>query len=198
MADRDDGAPPTDVMLANEVAQYLHIAKTTLYRLAKRREIPFFRIGLDLRFSREAIDNWISENANARLRRDLLAHDGMDTGERVQHEKKKGAGSRTRAVRWSLSRSGRLIIHPGIFYGQPRVVQQMSYIDKTSDLPAGAKITFAGIYVVSHRDPAHAPAHEVRIAFPMILPKCHICADVRFSLQRLPIQLIEDNEFFRD
>jgi hypothetical protein len=73
----------------------------------------------------------------------------------------------------------------------------MSYTDETSDLPVGTRISVPGIYVASYRHPAHATPHEVRIAVPMILPKCNACEDVRFSLQRMLVQPIEDNEFFR-
>jgi hypothetical protein len=67
----------------------------------------------------------------------------------------------------------------------------------TTDLPAGTRSPHPGKYVVLHRDPAHAVPHEVRIAVPMLLPKCNACADVRFSLQRMLVEPIEDNEFFR-
>jgi excisionase family DNA binding protein len=51
-----DGVP---VMDAPEVCGYLHIHRSTLYRLIKRSEIPFFKIGSDYRFNREEIDAWM-------------------------------------------------------------------------------------------------------------------------------------------
>ena len=47
-----------EVMTANEVTEYLHIHRTAIYRLLKRKEIPAFRMGSDWRFSRHAIDQW--------------------------------------------------------------------------------------------------------------------------------------------
>ena len=49
------------VMTVDDVAQYLRIHKTTLYRLLKRNQIPAFRVGSDWRFSRKAIDSWMKE-----------------------------------------------------------------------------------------------------------------------------------------
>jgi len=46
-------------MDAHGVCDYLRIHKSTLYRLIKRDEIPYFRIGSDYRFNREAIDEWM-------------------------------------------------------------------------------------------------------------------------------------------
>jgi len=69
---------------------------------------------------------------------------------------------------------------------------------KSFDLPAGAECPATGIYVVTHRNPPHALPHEVLIAAPSVLPRCKTCADVRFSLMRLPVEAIHENEHFRD
>ena len=45
-------------MTAREIAEYLRVHKTTLYRLLKRRMIPGFKIGGDWRFNVETIDAW--------------------------------------------------------------------------------------------------------------------------------------------
>jgi excisionase family DNA binding protein len=52
--------PRTDarVLDASEVCGYRHISRATLYRLIKRSEIPYFRIGYHYRFNREQIDEW--------------------------------------------------------------------------------------------------------------------------------------------
>jgi excisionase family DNA binding protein len=52
--------PPQKVMTVEELSQYLHIHRSTIYRLLKRGEIPAFRIGSDWRFNIEAIDVWRS------------------------------------------------------------------------------------------------------------------------------------------
>jgi hypothetical protein len=67
----------------------------------------------------------------------------------------------------------------------------------SANLPAGTDAPHTGVYVVSHRNPAHAPAHEVAIVTPCVLPKCNLCEDVRFSLKYPAAQPIEENEFFR-
>ena len=46
------------VMTADEVAELLHVHKTTIYRLLKAGQIHSFRVGSEHRFSREAIDEW--------------------------------------------------------------------------------------------------------------------------------------------
>jgi len=66
-----------------------------------------------------------------------------------------------------------------------------------SNLPPGTEVRQTGTYVVMHRNPSHAPAHEVLIVTPTILPACNGCADVRFSFKEpIPIA-IEHHEFFK-
>jgi len=46
------------VLTVSEVAEYLHVHPSTIYRLLRKREIPAFRVGSDWRFNRESIDDW--------------------------------------------------------------------------------------------------------------------------------------------
>jgi len=46
------------VMTVIEVAEYLNVHPSTIYRLLRRKEIPAFRVGSDWRFNRESIDTW--------------------------------------------------------------------------------------------------------------------------------------------
>ena len=46
------------VMTVMEVAEYLHVHPSTIYRLLRKQEIPAFRVGSDWRFNRESIDGW--------------------------------------------------------------------------------------------------------------------------------------------
>jgi excisionase family DNA binding protein len=48
----------TKVMTVNELADYLRIHRTTLYRLLRRGELPGFRVGSDWRFDLDAIERW--------------------------------------------------------------------------------------------------------------------------------------------
>jgi excisionase family DNA binding protein len=57
----DGDGMPGPVMTANEVAQYLRVHQSTLYKLIRRGEIQFFKVGSDYRFNREAIEKWIAD-----------------------------------------------------------------------------------------------------------------------------------------
>jgi excisionase family DNA binding protein len=46
------------VIKVAELAEYLRVHPTTLYRLLKKRQLPGFKIGSDWRFNVEAIDQW--------------------------------------------------------------------------------------------------------------------------------------------
>jgi excisionase family DNA binding protein len=54
------------VMTVPQLAEYLQVHPSTLYRLLKRKQIPAFKVGSDWRFNREKIDQW-------RLGQDALA-----------------------------------------------------------------------------------------------------------------------------
>jgi excisionase family DNA binding protein len=57
------------MLTADEVARMLRISRATLYKLVKKSKIPAWRMGSDLRFSREAIQKWMQQgehNPNAR------------------------------------------------------------------------------------------------------------------------------------
>ena len=46
------------VMTVKELADYLALHQSTVYRLLKDHEIPGFRVGSDWRFNVEEIDRW--------------------------------------------------------------------------------------------------------------------------------------------
>jgi excisionase family DNA binding protein len=46
------------VLTVRNVAEYLHVHPSTIYRLVKKRQLPAFRVGSDWRFNRESIDRW--------------------------------------------------------------------------------------------------------------------------------------------
>lgn len=46
------------IMTLEEVASYLRVHPSTVYRMAKTHSIPAFKIGSDWRFNRESIDGW--------------------------------------------------------------------------------------------------------------------------------------------
>jgi excisionase family DNA binding protein len=49
------------VLTVEEVADFLHIHTSTVYRLLKNRRIPAFRMGSDWRFNQESIEQWVKK-----------------------------------------------------------------------------------------------------------------------------------------
>jgi excisionase family DNA binding protein len=49
------------VLTLENVAQYLRVHPSTIYRLLKRRQLPAFKVGRDWRFTRESIDRWCAD-----------------------------------------------------------------------------------------------------------------------------------------
>ena len=52
---------PDDVLTNEELAAYLKIPKSTLYKLVREGKIPSQKIGRHWRFRKGAIDNWLEE-----------------------------------------------------------------------------------------------------------------------------------------
>jgi excisionase family DNA binding protein len=46
------------VLTVNELAEYLRVHRSTIYRLLKKGQLPGFKIGSDWRFNVEVIDEW--------------------------------------------------------------------------------------------------------------------------------------------
>ncbi len=63
----------TKVLTVNELAEYLRVHRSTIYRLLKKGQLPGFKIGSDWRFNVEVIDEW-------RLRQGpgVLSEDGTE------------------------------------------------------------------------------------------------------------------------
>jgi excisionase family DNA binding protein len=59
-------ADDQEIMTSVEVAKYLRIHPSTIYRLLRRKQIPAFRIGRDHRFLRSEIDQWMKEQTRKR------------------------------------------------------------------------------------------------------------------------------------
>lgn len=51
----------TDVLTIKELAVYLKIPKSTLYKLVREGKIPSQKIGRHWRFRKGAIDRWLEE-----------------------------------------------------------------------------------------------------------------------------------------
>lgn len=50
------------ILTIDELAKYLKVGKTTLYRLAQEGKIPGQKVGKHWRFNRESIDRWLEES----------------------------------------------------------------------------------------------------------------------------------------
>jgi len=46
------------VLTLEEVAGYLRVHPSTIYRLLKKKRLPAFKVGSDWRFNLESIDRW--------------------------------------------------------------------------------------------------------------------------------------------
>jgi excisionase family DNA binding protein len=58
------------VSTVEEVARYLHVHQSTIYRLLRQKELPAFKVGSDWRFNVESIDKWrfgMAEDARKRI-----------------------------------------------------------------------------------------------------------------------------------
>jgi len=54
-----------EVMTVKELAYYLRVHPTTVYRLLRTRQLPGFRVGSEWRFNRAAIEQWQQEAEHA-------------------------------------------------------------------------------------------------------------------------------------
>jgi excisionase family DNA binding protein len=51
--------PLSEILTVEEVAEFLKVHASTIYKLLKRREIPAFRVGADWRFHTVQIEEWV-------------------------------------------------------------------------------------------------------------------------------------------
>ncbi|MDQ0158846.1 helix-turn-helix domain-containing protein [Alkalibacillus salilacus] len=54
-----------DRMTAQQTAEYLGVNRETIYRMARRKEIPHFKLGQRIIFSQSSIEEWIREQEEA-------------------------------------------------------------------------------------------------------------------------------------
>lgn len=58
------------VLTIEELAAYLKISKSSLYKLAQKGEVPGQKVGKHWRFRRDTIDQWLAESTPAGKRKD--------------------------------------------------------------------------------------------------------------------------------
>jgi excisionase family DNA binding protein len=66
-------AQAVKVLTVNELAEYLRVHRSTIYRLLKKGLLPGFKIGSDWRFNVEVIDQWRMKQGA------ILLAEGADT-----------------------------------------------------------------------------------------------------------------------
>jgi len=59
---------PQQVMTIDELAAYLKVAKSTLYKLAQEGRVPGQKVGKHWRFKKDAIDRWLEKHPEGRER----------------------------------------------------------------------------------------------------------------------------------
>jgi len=53
------------VLTVNDLASFLRVHRSTIYKLVKRGNLPAFKVGADWRFHTDAIDRWRLQQDNA-------------------------------------------------------------------------------------------------------------------------------------
>ncbi|MBX3406127.1 MAG: helix-turn-helix domain-containing protein [Phycisphaeraceae bacterium] len=52
-------APPPEVMTISDLAEYLQVSKSSLYKLVQQGKVPGQKVGKHWRFRRHSIDAWL-------------------------------------------------------------------------------------------------------------------------------------------
>jgi len=53
------------ILTVEEVAEFLKVHSSTIYKLLKHRQIPAFRVGADWRFHSAQIEEWVKSRTRA-------------------------------------------------------------------------------------------------------------------------------------
>jgi len=63
------------ILTLENVAQYLRVHPSTIYRLLKKKQLPAFKVGRDWRFNLESIDRWRADAERSRGPASYLAEE---------------------------------------------------------------------------------------------------------------------------
>jgi excisionase family DNA binding protein len=63
----DSTSEMSPILTARNVAEYLHVHTSTIYRLLRKNQLPAFRVGSDWRFDRKEIDRWRAEAEHSQM-----------------------------------------------------------------------------------------------------------------------------------
>jgi excisionase family DNA binding protein len=104
--------PPVDkqqsiLKLAN-VAEYLRVHPSTIYRLLKKKQLPAFKIGRDWRFNKESIDRWFSSTAMPKKGHSTKGHEEEEEVLRALRQVESGTGVSEKSASQRLDESREL------------------------------------------------------------------------------------------
>jgi excisionase family DNA binding protein len=82
------------VLTLEEVAEFLRVHPSTIYRLLRRHDIPAFKLGADWRFNQESIERWVRERESAAgLEQPWRAHGTPPPAPRKHYRRPRAAGA---------------------------------------------------------------------------------------------------------
>jgi len=64
-ANRSRTPDPPEVMTIDDLASYLQLSKSSLYKLAQAGRVPGQKVGRHWRFHKSAVDIWLSSGGNS-------------------------------------------------------------------------------------------------------------------------------------
>jgi excisionase family DNA binding protein len=88
------GRGATEILTIREVAGYLKLPVSTVYRLAERRDLPGHKVGRQWRFHKSVLDEWFRQHA-ATSRSTILV---VDDEEAIRDLMVRALASKTRSV----------------------------------------------------------------------------------------------------
>lgn len=101
--------PDSNIFTVADLAKYLKLPVSTVYRLAERREIPGHKVGRQWRFQRALIDEWLRRRSEGRSTTIVVADDDTDVREMIAEalggpdRRVIQARNGVEAVRWATS-----------------------------------------------------------------------------------------------
>jgi len=75
-----------EVMTVRDVARYLRISETKVYRMAQEGGLPCMKIGRAWRFQRELLEQWMREESGRAKGGGILREGGGEKASSVQRE----------------------------------------------------------------------------------------------------------------
>jgi len=55
-----------EILTAEDVCKYLKIPRSSLYKLAREKNLPAYRVGRHWRFKRSKVEAWLEKQENVR------------------------------------------------------------------------------------------------------------------------------------